>query len=80
MISQHKTPNGKQLRILPRDNKMIFDISFVGGGEIPPIIQGGFTSITVAEAQIKKYLDQQTFRKIKKDGPPKKKSKNAKTA
>lgn len=82
MITEFKTPNGKGIQIKARENKMLFDISFVGGGEVPPIIQGGFTSVRMAKAQIKRYLNEQTFR-VKKEEPLKKevvKKKPAKNA
>lgn len=80
MITEFKTPNGKQLKIVARENKMYFDIKFVGGGEIPPILQGAFTSVPIAKAQIVKYLDQQPFRKANLPEKVIKKTKNAKAS
>lgn len=50
------TPKGKVINYIKRENASIRFISFKDGGELPKILQGGFSSVHAAKAAVASYL------------------------
>lgn len=50
------TPNGKVINYVKKENASIRFIEFGSGGELPKILQGGFSSVHAARQAVASYL------------------------
>ena len=50
------TPNGKAINYVKKENASIRFIEFGSGGELPKILQGGFSSVHAARQAVSCYL------------------------
>lgn len=53
---QEVQTEGKSLKVLRMDSGSLFRIGFDGGGVVPEVLSGLYTSPRVAEQDIQKYL------------------------
>ena len=50
------TPNGKVINYVKKENASIRFIEFATGGELPMMLQGGFSSVHAARMAVNSYL------------------------
>ena len=50
------TPKGKELYMVRQHNKTVRFIEFGSGGQLPECLQGGFSSIQIAQDKVNDYL------------------------
>lgn len=50
------TPKGKEIYMVRRYNKTVRFIEFSSGGQLPECLQGGFSSIQIAQDIVDSYL------------------------
>jgi len=50
------TPNGKVLNYVKKENASIRFIAFKDGGQLPEMLQGGFSSVHAARNAVNSYL------------------------
>lgn len=51
-----RTPKGKAINYVKKENASIRFIEFGSGGELPKILQGGFSSVHHARMAVSSYL------------------------
>lgn len=51
-----RTPKGKAINYVKRENASIRFICFGDGGELPKLLQGGFSSVHAARQAVASYL------------------------
>lgn len=52
------TPNGKVLHYVKRENASIRFVAFKDGGQLPEMLQGGFSSVHAARMAVASYIKQ----------------------
>lgn len=50
------TEGGKELYYACKDGKSVRFIEFGDGGQLPAMLEGGYSSVTAAQAQVDSYL------------------------
>jgi hypothetical protein len=50
------TPKGKEIYMVRKYNKTVRFIEFGSGGQLPECLQGGFSSIQIAQDKVDAYL------------------------
>ena len=50
------TPNGKVLNYVKKENASIRFICFADGGQLPDVLQGGYSSVHAARSAVASYL------------------------
>lgn len=61
----------KELVVVSSDKSpMLFKIKYAGGGQLPDMLSGQYTSHHAAKSAIKKYLDVKPKRKANGTGKP----------
>lgn len=70
-----KTPKGKEIYMVREYNKTVRFIKFGDGGQLPETLQGGFSSIQIAQDKVNDYLARLKSKDIDESGKELKKSK-----
>lgn len=55
-VSKVETSSDKSFIVMKQDVGVLYRIGLEGGGVVPDVLSGQYTSITAAEMDIKKYL------------------------
>ena len=69
------TPKGKEIYMVRQYNKTVRFIAFKSGGQLPETLQGGFSSIQIAQDKVNDYLARIASKSIDETGKELKKSK-----
>lgn len=64
---EYKSKTDKNLKICRVKNSGLFAIKFTGGGEVPDDLKGMWTTPSLAEAAIEKYMRPKPKRTTKKE-------------
>ena len=51
-----KTPNGKEIYLVRKENAPLRTLAFGSGGELPEALQGGYSSIKMAAVAVDAYI------------------------
>jgi len=70
-----KTPKGKEIYMVRHYNKTVRFIEFGTGGQLPECLQGGFSSIQIAQDKADAYLARLEKKEIDESGKELKKAK-----
>ena len=69
------TPKGKEIYMVRHHNKTVRFIEFGSGGSMPETLQGGFSSIQIAQDKVDSYLARLVKKEIDEAGKELKKAK-----
>ena len=69
------TPKGKEIYMVRHHNKTVRFIEFGSGGSMPDTLQGGFSSIQIAQDKVDSYLARLVKKEIDEAGKELKKVK-----
>lgn len=69
------TPKGKEIYMVRHHNKTVRFIEFGSGGSMPETLQGGFSSIQIAQDKVDSYLSRLVKKEIDEAGKELKKAK-----
>ncbi len=63
-----ETPKGKELYMVRYPNKTVRFIVFGSGGQLPACLDGGYSSIGLAQRAVDSYLAKLEAKEMKEDG------------
>jgi len=69
------TPKGKEIYMVRKYNRTVRFIEFGSGGQLPDCLEGGFSSIQLAQQCVTNYLDRIASKGIDEAGMELKKAK-----
>lgn len=69
------TPKGKEVYMVRKYNRTVRFIEFGSGGQLPECLQGGYSSIQLAQKAVTDYLDRVETKQIDEAGKELKKAK-----
>ena len=62
------TPNGKEIYLVRVPNKSVRNIAFGSGGQLPPQLEGGFSSVAAATKVVDSYIAKLEAKEIDASG------------
>jgi hypothetical protein len=69
------TPKGKEVYMVRKYNRTVRFIEFGSGGQLPECLEGGYSSIQLAQKAVTDYLDKIESKQIDEAGKELKKAK-----